>query len=155
MSEPGAAVRVPPPLLYLISVGLGVALELGTSVFSLHLPLMVRIAGAAAAATVALVFIVKAIGKFNATGQDPKPWLPSPEIITTGIYSVSRNPMYVALTLVQMAIGIGMSSAWVLGLAAVSLLGVYLVAVRHEEAYLDGKFGEAYRDYKRSVRRWI
>jgi protein-S-isoprenylcysteine O-methyltransferase Ste14 len=32
---------------------------------------------------------------------------------------------------------------------------VYLIAVRHEEAYLEHRFGDAYRNYRQRVRRWI
>jgi protein-S-isoprenylcysteine O-methyltransferase Ste14 len=32
---------------------------------------------------------------------------------------------------------------------------LYAIAIRHEEAYLEGKFGETYLAYKRSVRRWL
>ncbi len=35
------------------------------------------------------------------------------------------------------------------------LLAVYRTAIRHEETYLEGKFGNAYLEYKRSVRRWL
>ena len=34
-------------------------------------------------------------------------------------------------------------------------LVIYTIAIRHEEAYLTGKFGSAYLDYTKSVRRWL
>ena len=42
-----------------------------------------------------------AFGLFRRTGQDPKPWESTPEIISTGIYRFTRNPMYVGLALIQ------------------------------------------------------
>ncbi len=44
---------------------------------------------------------------------------------------------------------------WIVAFTALSLVAVYLVAVRPEEAYLEGKFGDEYRRYKARVRRWI
>jgi protein-S-isoprenylcysteine O-methyltransferase Ste14 len=57
--------------------------------------------------------------------------------------------------LLQAGIGIGFASAWILLLVPISLAVVYWTAVRHEEAYLEGKFGEAYLGYKERVRRWL
>ena len=90
-----------------------------------------------------------------APSQDPKPWATTPEIISSGIYRFTRNPMYVGMALVQIAIGIGLANWWVILAVPVSLVLVYLTAIRQEEAYLERKFGSAYTDYKMSVRRWL
>ena len=45
--------------------------------------------------------------------------------------------------------------AWIVVLVPVALAIVWATAVRHEEAYLEAKFGAPYADYKRSVRRWL
>jgi protein-S-isoprenylcysteine O-methyltransferase Ste14 len=92
---------------------------------------------------------------FMKTGQDPTPWKPTTEIISTGIYRFTRNPMYVGLALVQTGLAVAMANLWLVALLPVVLAVVYATAIRHEEAYLERKFGEAYLDYKRSVRRWI
>jgi protein-S-isoprenylcysteine O-methyltransferase Ste14 len=96
-----------------------------------------------------------AIGLFKKTGQDPKPWVSTPEIISQGIYQISRNPMYMGMALVQTAAGVGFANGWILALLPVSLLIIYFSAIRHEEAYLEQKFGESYTRYKASVRRWL
>ena len=154
-SERGAAVRVPPPTLYLAGIGVGVAVDFFAESLRLDIPLVGRIAGGCAAGAMALVYIIGAMGKFKATGQDPKPWLPSPEMITTGIYGITRNPMYIAMALLQIAIGIALSNWWIVLAVIPVLVSVYVLAVRHEEVYLTEKFGDAYLQYKRSVRRWI
>ncbi len=46
-------------------------------------------------------------------------------------------------------------SGWIVAFTALSQVAVHLVAVRPEEAYLEGKFGDQYRHYKARVRRWI
>lgn len=99
--------------------------------------------------------MVGAMRRFAATGQDPKPWLPSPELIEAGIYRVSRNPMYVSMALLQVGLGVAVGYGWVALLVPMSMATVYWTAIRHEERYLEDKFGEAYLQYKRSVRRWL
>ncbi len=151
----GAAVRIPPPLVYLFGVAGGALLY----VFALPLPFRLvgelRVGVTVATALAGLALIGSAMNLFKGTSQDPKPWKATPEIISTGIYRLTRNPMYVGLALLQAAIGVGLANAWILLLIPVVLAIVYATAIRHEEAYLERKFGDAYRDYKRSVRCWI
>jgi protein-S-isoprenylcysteine O-methyltransferase Ste14 len=109
----------------------------------------------AAAAALGLVLLAGALGLFRRTGQDPKPWKSTPEIIATGVYRFTRNPMYLGMALLQAAIGVGWANGWILALVPAVLAVVYATAIRHEEAYLERKFGDAYLHYKRSVRRWI
>jgi len=151
----GAAVRFPPPLVYLLALVAGGLLD----EFVLPLPLKIatsaRIAGAVAAVALGLAMMAGAIGLFRRTGQDPKPWKSTPEIISSGVYGISRNPMYVSMALLLTGIGIGWANGWILALLPLVLLVIYTIAVRHEEAYLERKFGDRYIEYKRSVRRWI
>ena len=104
---------------------------------------------------VGVLFMVGAIRLFVATGQDPKPWRPSPELIAAGIYRVSRNPMYISMAVFQASLGVAIGNAWVVLLVPMSMATVYWTAIRHEEQYLGDKFGEAYVRYTRSVRRWL
>jgi protein-S-isoprenylcysteine O-methyltransferase Ste14 len=151
----GAAVRLPPPLVYLLAVLVGVLLHLIVYPLRLDLALGPRIGLAGAAALVGIGLVGAALGLFRRTGQDPKPWASTPEIISTGVYRFTRNPMYIGMALVQAAIGIGAANGWILALAPVSLVIVYFIAVRHEEAYLEGKFGAGYIEYTKTVRRWL
>jgi protein-S-isoprenylcysteine O-methyltransferase Ste14 len=151
----GAEVRFPPPLVYLGALATGVLLQ----AFAAPLPLAIGtgarigVGGAAAGSGVALV--AAALGLFRRTGQRPEPWTPTPVILSSGVYRYTRNPMYLGMALLQAGIGIGLANAWVVALAPVSLAIVYAIAVRHEEAYLERKFGAAYLAYKASVRRWL
>jgi len=151
----GAAVRIPPPLVYLAALIVGGLLHELILPLPARLPLAARIGLAVAAAGLGVGLIAAALGLFRRTGQDPHPWKSTPEIISSGVYRFTRNPMYVGMALLQTAIGIAWANGWLLALVPVSLAVVYAIAVRHEEAYLERKFGETYLAYKRSVRRWI
>ena len=63
--------------------------------------------------------------------------------------------MYAGLALVQVALAFALANGWILALQPAALAVVYATAVRPEEAYLENKFGDSYRTYKRAVRRWL
>lgn len=151
----GAAVRIPPPLVYLAGVIIGVLIHAFVSPLPMELAAGWRIALTVAASVPAVVLLAGAIGLFRRTGQDPKPWEPTPAIIHDGVYRFTRNPMYLGLAFVQLAIGAGLGNAWIVMLVPVVLGIVYVTAIRPEEAYLERKFEDEYRRYKASVRRWI
>jgi protein-S-isoprenylcysteine O-methyltransferase Ste14 len=151
----GASVRIPPPVVYLVAVVAGVVIDRYLIPVPLDLPEGVRVGAAAVATAIGIGVMAAAIGLFKRTGQDPKPWESTPEIISTGVYRFTRNPMYVGMALLQAAIGLAAASAWIIGLVPGALAVVYATAVRHEEAYLEEKFGAVYLSYKRRVRRWI
>ncbi|HBZ68959.1 MAG TPA: isoprenylcysteine carboxyl methyltransferase [Deltaproteobacteria bacterium] len=155
LEHDGAAVRFPPPLVYLIAVILGGLLHAFVLPLPLGLPFSVRLGAAVLAVLLGLAIGGNAFGHFRRTGQDPKPWESTPEIISTGIYRFTRNPMYVGMALIQIGIGIGLGNGWIIALVLPVLVLVYLTAIRHEEAYLEQKFGETYTKYKSSVRRWL
>ncbi len=149
-----AAVRFPPPFVFVIAVIVGAVRELFAP---LTLPLSpgARIAAAAITGALGLAFGIPAIALMRRSGQNPAPWTTTPELLGGGIYRVSRNPMYVGMALLQLSIGLGAASGWIVLLVPVSLVVVWATAVRHEEVYLAQKFGAPYLDYKRRVRRWI
>ena len=151
----GASVRIPPPVVYLAAVLAGGVVDRYLFAVPLDLPGGVRFGATAVATVIGIGVMATAIGLFKRTGQDPKPWESTPEIISTGVYRFTRNPMYVGMALLQAGIGLALASAWIIALVPVVLAVVYATAVRHEEAYLEEKFGAAYLSYKRSVRRWI
>ncbi len=151
----GAAVRFPPPLVYLLAVLAGVLLHLIGYPLRFDPGLGLRIGLAVSAALAGVGLVGAAFGLFRRSGQDPKPWKSTPEIISTGVYRWTRNPMYVGVALLQAAIGLGAANGWILLLVPVSLAIVYFIAVRHEEAYLARKFGAVYMEYTKTVRRWL
>jgi len=150
-----AAVRFPPPLVYLAAIIAGALLHAYVLPLPCDFALGARIALTTAIAMLGIAIMIAAVGLFKHTGQDPKPWKTTPEIISTGIYRFTRNPMYVAMALLQTAIGIGFANGWIIALVPPALVIIYAIAIRREEAYLERKFGDPYIEYKRSVRRWL
>jgi protein-S-isoprenylcysteine O-methyltransferase Ste14 len=154
-AQDGAAVRFPPPFVYLIAIAVGVVLQSFVVAIPFALPGALRTGVAVAAVFAGAALVASAVGLFRRTGQDVTPWSATPEILTDGIYRVTRNPMYVGMALLQFGIGVALANGWIVALVPVVLAIIYRIAIRHEEVYLERKFGEGYLVYKRSVRRWL
>ena len=149
-----AAVRIPPPLVYAGAALLGCVLHARVPLDIEIFP-AARIGLASAVAVAGVLLVIGALGLFRRTGQKVSPWKITPEVISTGVYRFTRNPMYVGLALLQAALGIGLSNGWIVALVPAALVVIYTTAIRPEEAYLERKFGQPYLDYMSSVRRWL
>lgn len=153
--DDAADVRVPPPLVYLAGLVAGVVLHGFVLPLDLALPAPVRIAAAVLTGGAGLFLVAVAFGAFRRTRQNPKPWKTTPVFLATGAYRWSRNPMYTGMALVLAGLAFGLANGWILALVPAVLAVVHRTAVRPEEAYLERKFGEPYRAYRCSVRRWL
>ncbi len=154
--ERGAKVRIPPPLVYLAAIGAGWALDRWTAPLAIGLEApVVRLGAGSIAALAGMAALALATRDFRATGQDPKPWKPTPELLESGVYAFSRNPIYLGFALLQVGVGFWIDNLWVILMTLPALAVVHLVAVRPEETYLEERFGAAYRDYRDRVRRWL
>jgi protein-S-isoprenylcysteine O-methyltransferase Ste14 len=80
---------------------------------------------------------------------------PAKDLATSGLYSVSRNPLYIGMILLNIGIGCIVNSWWIFLLSAALAAILQKGVIEPEEAYLEKKFGEKYRRYKARVRRWI
>jgi len=150
-----ASVRFPPPLVFVLMILATVVLQRWVVPIELDIPLPIRTWFAGLIGVAGVAVLTLCLRRFKRSGQDPEPWKPTPEIISDGVYRYSRNPMYVGMALLQTALGIGLGNLWVIASVVLSLGLVYLIAVRHEEAYLASKFGDSYIRYRASVRRWF
>ena len=76
-------------------------------------------------------------------------------LLTRGPYSLSRNPMYSAWTLMHLGIGLAANSLSIVALAPIAAGYTHVVDVRREERILEKRFGDEYRDYRSRVGRYI
>ena len=77
------------------------------------------------------------------------------QIVTTGIYGFTRNPIYLGFLLIVIGLPLNSGLIWGLLLAPLYILGMNRLVIEHEEAYLEKKFGEPYTSYRSRVRRWL
>lgn len=76
-------------------------------------------------------------------------------LVTSGPFAVSRNPLYVSLITVVLALAVMMSIAWLVGSAIVLFALLDRVVVRREEQMIDAEFPAEYAAYRARVRRWL
>ncbi len=77
------------------------------------------------------------------------------QVVDTGVFAYTRNPMYVALLLVIIAIGLWWQHLSVILCGALFVAYMNRFQIKPEERALERLFGEDYLDYKNQVRRWI
>jgi protein-S-isoprenylcysteine O-methyltransferase Ste14 len=80
---------------------------------------------------------------------------PTTVIVRTGPYRFSRNPIYLALSVLHLGIAIWVNSPWLVATLIVTVAVMAIVVIPREERYLEGRFGTEYLNYKASARRWL
>ena len=76
-------------------------------------------------------------------------------LITTGPFAWSRNPIYVGNTLLVLGAGLYFGKLWLVILAPVAAMITQKLAIEREEKHLAEKFGAAWVEYAAKVRRWL
>ena len=90
-----------------------------------------------------------------ARGTSVLPGGPTTQLLRSGPFRVSRNPLYLGLIALDVAVALLAPSAWALVLVPVGVGVLFWGAIRPEERYLSEKFGPAYDAYRARVRRWL
>jgi protein-S-isoprenylcysteine O-methyltransferase Ste14 len=156
MTDDHADVAIKPPFLFLGALALGCLL-------SLVIPIGPRPAspnGSALAVGLTFVALGFALAAFSArafhrAGTEVVPGRPANALVTTGPYGITRNPIYIGMTLVYFGLSIVMTSVWLVLLLIPVLMILKQSVVMPEEAYLRRRFGAAYRKYQAHVPRWL
>jgi protein-S-isoprenylcysteine O-methyltransferase Ste14 len=91
----------------------------------------------------------------KAAGTNVNPSQPTTAIVTSGPFRYSRNPLYLALTLLFMGLSLAVNTWWGLIVAAPLLIVMHYGVILREERYLAHKFGASYETYTNSVRRYL
>ena len=150
-----ADVRIPPPLLYLGSlvIGLVVGRLLHIGGFAPYRSLSLYLGSVLTIAGVALV--LAAAGLFRKRNTNVKPWQPATTLVTSGLYRATRNPMYLGMSLLYAGLALILDSILALVLLPVVLIVIRTHVIAREEHYLEARFGDDYRSYRQRVRRWF
>ncbi len=145
-----------PPFLYLACLLLGFALDR-----VLPLPLLlpeaalVRWPVGGGLILIGVAIVAAGVRNFSRAATPVPSNQPVRALVTTGIHRWSRNPIYVGMCLLYAGIGMAARSPWVLMLALPLVVILRYGVVAREETYLERRFGDAYRNYKARVRRWL
>jgi protein-S-isoprenylcysteine O-methyltransferase Ste14 len=154
-SKDNAAVVAPAPILYGAAFALGLAAELTLPTVSLPLPRTVALwlgVGVVVLAIPIVISAFKALARARTAFDARKP---TSTIVSDGAFQYTRNPTYLSLTLLYVGLALALRSPWVLLMVVPAVALTQWGVVLREERYLESKFGEEYRRYKRNVRRWL
>ena len=98
---------------------------------------------------------ISAFRAMNRASTAVNPSQPTTTIVSDGVFKLSRNPIYLSLTLLYMGIALLFNALWAVLLLLPLLVIVQIGVVQREESYLERKFGDEYLRYKTRVRRWV
>jgi protein-S-isoprenylcysteine O-methyltransferase Ste14 len=99
--------------------------------------------------------VIAAIRNFSAADTPVPTNEPTRALVTSGVHAWTRNPIYLGFFLAYLGLAPAVSSTWALILILPLVLVIRYGVVAREEAYLEQRFGQAYRIYKAQVRRWV
>jgi protein-S-isoprenylcysteine O-methyltransferase Ste14 len=76
-------------------------------------------------------------------------------IISSGIFRFTRNPIYLGFLFMVIGFPLNFGSVWGIIIAPLFIATMNRLVIEKEEAYLEKKFKEQYTNYKSNVRRWL
>lgn len=151
-----AGIIAPPPLLTLALILAGFGAERFWPLpLPGHGPATLRLVASVAILLLACGIFVAAVRQLRGHHTTPNPYHPTTTVVSSGVYRLSRNPIYVAMMLLVLALALGAGTAWLFGSLVILFSLLHFGVVLREERYLSAKFGAAYDDYRVRVRRWL
>jgi protein-S-isoprenylcysteine O-methyltransferase Ste14 len=149
-----AQVVVRPPLAWALAVLVGLTLN-----WLMPLPFMPAAVPAGwtggAVFALALALFAWAIVTMTRAGSNVPTNRPTTAIVDRGPYRFTRNPIYLAMFIGLVGLAMAFNSLWLLAALVPFALIIRTGVVAREEAYLERKFGDVYRQYRARVRRWL
>lgn len=153
--EDSPGVYIPPPLIYVLvflgAIFIQKRISIDNSIFHLQIT---KIAGVLFL-VISLLFLITSLRQFYISKNTLVLIKPASSLQFDGIYSITRNPMYVGLALVYLGTSCFVGNWWNIILFPFLLLIVQAYIIKSEEKYLLRKFGKEYVVYKTKVRRWL
>ena len=150
---PKISPMVHPPIVALMFIV--IAYFLGRFVpLPLPAPLVLRYIGLA----LTLVGFLLGIGaflEFRKARTTLDPHGSAKQLVTSGIYRFTRNPIYLGFLLMVIGLPLNSGLYWGIVLAPFYIFMMNRLIIQHEEAYLERKFGKTYTGYTARVRRWL
>jgi protein-S-isoprenylcysteine O-methyltransferase Ste14 len=145
--------KLPPPVFLLISLIAMFLLDRFVPVFEFGTAWSLG-AGAALLAC-GLVVTISSARRFKRAGTPLRPFEESTTVVTSGMFRITRNPMYMGMVVGQAGIALMLGSLIAFVPILVFATIIHTQFVVHEERFMEGLFGEQYLTYKKKVRRWI
>jgi len=147
--------RLPPPIILLLAAGAVWGIDWLVPAARVNAPWLSTSALALAAAAGTVVLVAAVWFARQKTTINPLHPERASHLLTTGPYAISRNPIYLADAALLLAWALWLGNGAGVLMVPVFMRTLTRLQIRPEEQALALKFGEAYRDYCRRVRRWL
>jgi len=123
----------------------------------IEMPLTIRLAAATIIAVIGVCFDLAGIISFRLARTTINPMKPAKtsSLVYSGVYRVTRNPMYLGLLFILVAWAVFLSSPWALLGPLAFVLYMNRFQIGPEEEVLSARFGGSYAEYQSRVRRWL
>ena len=148
-------VYIPPPLIYVLSFITAGFIQKRIPIDDSWFHSQMAIIMGMSLLIISLFFLVRSLRQFFKSKNTLILIKAAFSLQKNGIYSISRNPMYIGLAIVYLGIACFIGNWWNIILFPILLLIVQEYIIKREEKYLERRFGQEYLDYKGSVRRWL
>lgn len=145
----------PPPFVYVAGFAAGWLLERWRPLPITGGPSTGRELAGLAAALLWAAFFLSALISFRRAHTTLIPNKPATAFVTSGPYSITRNPMYVSMAALYIGLMLLMNSWWPVIFLPFVLVIIDRAVIAREERYLASAFPAEYGDYKTQVRRWL
>jgi protein-S-isoprenylcysteine O-methyltransferase Ste14 len=145
---------VPAPVILLVFIALGFAMNWILPLPILTNLLVAHVVGLLIVGVGSLVGGI-AVVEMRRLHTSPNPHKPVTTLVEAGVFRYSRNPVYLAMFVMYIGIAICVNVLWLILLFPALLWSVKNWVVKLEEDYLERRFNDVYRQYKKRVRRWV
>jgi len=144
---------LPPPLIFLTCLIIGLGLDYLWPVPVL--PPAIQYGAGSGLTVAALSLFGLTFKEFSRTRTSIDHRRPTTAIITTGPFRLTRNPVYASMTMLFIGIATLIDGLWILAMVIPAVVIVQFFVIAKEESFLEREFGDTYRRYRDSVRRWL
>jgi protein-S-isoprenylcysteine O-methyltransferase Ste14 len=145
--------KILPPVYFVLTVVIMIALH-----YTVPIKTLLR-DGSVGMGWILVVFgtltLVGSAGLFRRAGTPVRPFETSTALVTGGFFKFTRNPMYLGMVLALIGVALLLGSLAAFLPIPVFAWWIQSRFIRQEETFLEETFGDAYREYRAKVRRWI
>jgi protein-S-isoprenylcysteine O-methyltransferase Ste14 len=143
---------VRPPLVYSSSISAGTLLN---RLWPLPFALTAAVPIGRTMVFASILLFLFSVRALRAAGTPAPGNQPTTNIVRTGPYRFSRNPIYLSFFVAQLGIALWICSIWMVATLTPAAAVVSCVVVPREERYLESRFGQQYSSYRDSAPRWL
>ncbi len=143
-----------PPMIYAIAIVAALAFERFVHALPLAAPSWLSRLGWLAL-PIGLAFDFGAIATLYRARTNILPHRGADRLVDWGPFAFTRNPIYLGNTVTILGLGLALDNGGLLIATFVAAIATDRLAIRREEAHLEARFGDAFRDYVRRAPRWL